>query len=198
MEFTSTVWRDIEKYFRHTYVKFDEYGDKLFYITEVSPEYVSGLDEEKTNFQLFLSDASPYTVNYILPHKAVFQYKDSVYSLQRIPARQYKRGLCEDNTQIVNVATGQKQELTFDILKAFVNKPQYSSFSAAFNTKIKTKAVALNSRMSFMRTGAILVDSTQVAKYDYTTKKISINHKIFLPEIIQHMVDYNETYEVVQ
>jgi hypothetical protein len=197
MEFTSSNWRDIQKYYEGTFVKFTEFGDRLFYISQVRPDGISGTDDEDTAFEMYLNDAYPYTVNYLLPHKATFQWKDSVYMLQRIPARQYRRGLCSDNTQITNVATGQAIDVNFQSLKAFVSKPHYSSFSSAFNTKVKTKAIALSPRMSYLRTGYILIDNRKVAQYNYDTKKITMMHKIFLPEIMQHMVDHNEHYEVV-
>ena len=197
MDFVHSNWRDIQKYYENTYVKFSEFGDKLFYIQHVGPEKVSGTDDENTTFELYLSDAVPYTVNYLLPHKAVFQWKDSVFLLQRIPARQYRRGLCSDNTMITNIATGKGMDITFNSLKAFVSKPNYSSFSNAFNTKAKTKAIALSPRMSFLRSGEILIDNKKIAQFDYTSKKILLLYKIFLPEIMQHMVDHNEHYEVV-
>ena len=197
MDFVHSNWRDIQKYYENTYVKFSEFGDKLFYINYVDPNKVAGVDDENTAFELFLSDSAPYMVNYLLPHKAVFQWKDSVYLLQRIPARQYRRGLCSDNTMITNVATGTRLDIGFNSLKAFVGKPSYSSFSNAFNTKAKTKAVALSSRMSYLRSGYILIDSHKIAQFDYNTKKILMLHKIFLPEIMQHMVDHNEHYEVI-
>jgi len=197
MEFTSSNWRDIQKYYEGTYVKFSEFGDKLFLISQVRPDGISGIDEDNTVFELYLSDAAPYTVNFILPHKATFQWKDSVYLLQRIPARQYRRGLCSDNTMITNVATGTSVDVNFPALKAFVGKPSYSSFSNAFNTKAKTKAVALSPRMSYLRSGKILIDNRMIASFDYTSKKIIMHHKIFLPEIMQHMVDHNEHYEVI-
>lgn len=197
MEFTSSNWRDIQKYYEGTYVKFTEFGDRLFYIAQVRPEGISGIDDEDTAFELYLSDAYPYTVNYLLPHKATFQWKDSVYMLQRIPARQYRRGLCSDNTQITNVATGNNVDVNFQSLKAFVSKPSYSSFSNAFHSKAKTKAIALSPRMTYLRTGWILIDNRKIAQFDYNSKKITLLYKIFLPEIMQHMLDHNEHYEVI-
>jgi hypothetical protein len=197
MDFMSSNWRDIQKYYESTYVKFAEFGDKLFYIQRVREEMIQGIDDTDTAFELYLSDDHPYAVNYLLPHKATFQWKDSVYVLQRIPARQYRRGLCADNTMLTNVATGNNTDISFNALKAFVSKPQYSSFGQAFNSKEKTKAIALTNRMTYLRTGYILFDQKRVASYDHDRKVIKMVHKIFLPEIMQHMVDHNEHYEVL-
>jgi hypothetical protein len=198
MEFTSSNYKDIQKYYEGTFVKFTEFGDKLFYIDQVKSSHIRGRDENQIEFELYLDDNAPYTVNYLLPHKALFQWKDSVCLLQRIPARQYKRGLCPDNTMITNVATSTRVDVSFDSLAAFVSKPQYVSFTEAINTKGKVKALALTSRMSFIKTGYILIDCTKIAVYDYTTRKISMIKPIFAPEIKKHMQEYNEKYEVVQ
>ena len=197
MDFMSSNWRDIQKYYECTYVKFVEFGDKLFYIQRVRENVIEGINEDDTAFQLYLSDEHPYAVNYLLPHKAVFQWKDSVYILQRIPARQYRRGLCSDNTMLTNVATGNNTDINFSSLKAFVSKQKYASFGQAFNSKEKTKAIALTNRMTYLRTGYILFDQKRVASFDFERKVIKMVHKIFLPEIMQHMVDHNEHYEVL-
>jgi hypothetical protein len=98
---------------------------------------------------------------------------------------------------LTNVATGNNTDISFNALKAFVSKPQYSSFGEAFNSKEKTKAIALTNRMTYLRTGYILFDQKRVASYDHDRKVIKMVHKIFLPEIMQHMVDHNEHYEVL-
>jgi len=198
MEFISSNWRDIQKYYDGTYIKFAEYGDRLFYVSRTTPEMIEGTDEDDTIFQLHLSDAHPYNVNYVLPHKATFQWNDNVYMMRRIPARQYRRGLCSDNTSIISVATGNNVDISFKSLKAFTAKPQYSSFRDAFFAKGRFKAIALSPRLTYLRNGSILVDTTKVATFDFHQKKIVLHHKIFLPEIMQHMVDHNETFEVIQ
>jgi hypothetical protein len=197
MEFTSANHQDIKRYYEHTYVKFDEFGDRLFYIDHVDQFKVSGTDDNDTAFELYLDNVHPYVVNYLLPHKAVFQWKDSVYLLQRIPARQYKRGLCAENTMITNVATSQLVDLGFQVLKAFVSKPSYASFTSAFTSKIKTKAVALTTRMSYLRTGTLLMDNIKIATFNFDTKKIHMLRKNFTDEIKQHMRSHNDYYEVV-
>lgn len=197
MLFVSNNYQDIKKYYEGTYLKFTEFGDRLFRVDHVDQYMVSGEDDTETAFQLFLDDNHPYEVNYLLPHKAIFQWKDNVYMLQRIPARQYKRGLCSDNTMITNVSNGQTVDVNFASLKAFVSKPTYSSFTNAFTSKMKTKAIALTNRMSYLRTGFIMMDNVKIAQYDFDTKKIHMMRKVFADEIKQHMASHHETYEVV-
>ena len=81
MLFKSSNANDIEKYYYNTYIKFKEFGDRLFYIQGVTSEKVFGLDENDDYFELLLSDEAPYEVDYILPNKACFSYSDTVYQL---------------------------------------------------------------------------------------------------------------------
>jgi hypothetical protein len=193
----SSNYVDIDKYYNKTYIKLEEFGDRLFYIQGVSSEKVFGLDEDQTYFELLLGDEYPYTVNFILPHKAIFQHKDSVYMLQRIPARQYRRGLCSDNTQMMNVITGLRIDINFTTLKSFITKQPYLSFKQAFEYKGKAQHLTLTSRMSFnRRTGEIYMDFRIIAHYDRTKRSITLVNKNFAQEIMQHMMNYNETYTV--
>ncbi len=196
MQFTPQNVNDIDRYYRDTYVKFKEYGERLFYIQSVSPSMVTGTDEDGTYFEVHLRSSNPYQMDYILPHKAVFQYKDNVYLLQRIPAKQYRRGLCSGNTQIIRVTDGEKIPMIAPILKAFVNKQNYSTFSEAF--KSKHKAFALGPRMHFLKADAgIYIDMTLVARHFYGTEKIQMIQPIFTSEIKKHMTDNNDMYEVI-
>ena len=197
MLFKSSNVNDIEKYYYNTYIKFKEFGDRLFYIQGVTSEKVFGLDENDDYFELLLSDEAPYEVDYILPNKACFSYSDTVYQLQRIPARQYRRGLCDGNTQIVN-GNGDKMGLGFKLLSAFVNKPRYVSFGEAFTAKAKVKALALTPRMWFKRNnGGIYVDTIMIGTYSYETKQIFLAKKVFLPEVKKHLAEFNDNYEVL-
>lgn len=195
MLFTSSSAGDIEKYFRNTYTKFKDFGDKLFYIQKVNGEKVSGLDEDQEEFDLLLADDYPYEVDYVLPNRAVFQYKSSCFLLQRIPARQYKRGLCNDNVQIVETSSGEKRPLDFDVLKAFVTKQKYFTFTEAISKKGKCKAYALNSRMSFVAAnGTVLCD---LKKIGFCGDGKLYIHPLFIPEITRQLAENQETITVV-
>jgi len=197
MMFTESNHNDIERYYHQTWVKLPEFGDKLFFIQNVYSNKVTGIDENGDYFELLLDDDYPYAVDYVLPHKAIFQWKDRAVMLQRIPARQYRRGLSTGNTQVVQCDDGERIALSTNLLKAFVEKQRFSPFSMAFNAKGKIRSIALSPRMWFQRSsGYICIDFQRVAKFDYETKKITMMRPIFRPEIMQHMIDNNEMYEV--
>lgn len=197
MLFTTSTWQDIDKYYHGTYTKFKEFGDKLFRITQVTPHKVSGIDQDDVEFDLFLSDEHPYEVDYVLPHRAVFQYRDRAFLMQRVPARQYKRGLCEGNVRIINVDTGEAFPIGFAVLKSYVTKQQYFTFGEAIKRKGKLKSYALNSRMSLsVPSYALRIDTTKIGFYSVELKKLFVN-PLFIPDVLAQLKNNNETMEVV-
>ena len=54
MIFKASNWEDISRYYRNTYVKFKETGDRLFFIRRVDSYAVTGTDEDGTEFELYL------------------------------------------------------------------------------------------------------------------------------------------------
>lgn len=168
MQLTPSNWRDIDRYYDNTYVKFPEFGDKLFYIQTVTETRVTGINSDKDPFDLDLAEEAPYVLEYTPPHKAVFQHKASAVFLQRKPAKQYKRGLCSENTELVDCVTGEKLELAWDRLEAYVTKQQYVSLQRAleltvYQGSVKYRSVALNSRMCLnKKNNTLMLDSSSI------------------------------------
>lgn len=149
MHFKSSNWQDIRRYYLETYVKFQEFGDKLFFIQSANDSEVRGKDEDGEPFILFLADEAPYNLSYVLPHKSIFQMGRDVFLLQRIPAKQYQRGLSTANTKIINVISNEAVPLSFKVLKAFVTKQPTTTLADAINDVKKQKGYALDSRFSY-------------------------------------------------
>lgn len=187
MQFNTNNWEDIQRYYRHTYVKFKETGDTLFYVRDVRPDKVTGTDQDGTEFALHLNEDDPYEVDYVLPNKSYFQYAKRACMLQRIPAKQYRRGICSDNVRITGLSkTGGLVaiELSFDTLKAFVSKQAFPSMRTVLMQKSKPLSIAMSPRFAFVPEGGFLFcDQTCVAQIDKKTKKVNILHPIFKPEI---------------
>jgi hypothetical protein len=195
MFFTRSSVSDIEKYYCKTYVKFKEFGDRLFWINRVLDDRVVGHDQDEQEFELMLADEYPYEVDFILPNRAVFQYKDRALLLQRVPMRQYKRGLCEQNIQVVDTTTGSKMDFGFPLLKAFVTKQRYFTFTEAIQRKnSKTKGYALNSRMSMSNNHLLRVDTTPIGEFIDGVLKVN---RLFVDDVKRQIADNNESVKVV-
>lgn len=174
MLFIPSVWQDIRKYYEGSYVKFTEYGETLFFIDRVREDHIIGQEEDGNPFILTLDEECPYTLTYNLPHKGLFAYNNSTYMLHRIPAQQYSRGLTQGNTSIVEVSTGRKASLTFQTLRAFVQKQPYVSMFDVLYGKSEATCLPLTRRFSFHRAKQLfIVDTTPIAQFD--RKEGSIN-----------------------
>lgn len=199
MECTPNNWKDVQRYFHNTYVKVEEYGDTLFYIEGVSPNKIFGKTENGDYFEIELHQHQPFNLSYVLPHKAVFQYNKRAVLLQRIPAKQFKRGISIDNVSISFTDTGAYLDLTLDLLKAYTTKQRYFTFTDAFLTKgSKLLSYALTSRMSCTKgTGVIYVDNTPVARYAHNDVKIYVDKPNFRPDIEQLVAKNQDKIGVV-
>jgi len=195
MQFNTYNFEDISRYYRNTYVKFKETGDTLFYIRDVRPDVVRGTDEDGTEFELYLNDDHPYEVDYVLPNKSYFQYAKRACMLQRIPAKQYRRGICSENVRISSLTkTGGvgNIEVGFDALKAFVSKQAFPNISTVLLQKSKPISVALSPRFAFIPDlGYIFCDQLAVATVDKKAKTVVVLKDVFLPEITKLLENSN-------
>jgi hypothetical protein len=192
-------YRDIQRYYESTWVKFREEGDKLYFIQKVDEDSIVGIDEDGNEFVFTLDNTAPYTLDYILPSKACFQFKSRVLVLSRIPAKQYQRGLSASNTQVVDL-TGRNQPLSFTILKEFVNKQQYLTLDAALFDRKRRHSAALSSRFSLLcENNALFLDTIRIG-YVFVKEKRVMAPKIFWPEIrdLMNMSPLSKEMELVQ
>jgi hypothetical protein len=201
MIFTPDAYADIIRYYRGTFLKFKETGDKLFYINKVASTCIQGSSEDDLPFELYLSKDYPLEVDYILPRKAYFQYDSYACLLHRIPAKQYQRGISPENTKIrvldsygKFVAIG----LDFTPLKAFVTKQAYTPFLQAIEHKGSAISFALTSRMAYVvRTRNVYIDDLVVGKVNKSTKTILLRFPIFMDEMLSLIkgTNYKVVYE---
>ena len=186
MLFVPSVRSDIQKYYMNTFLKFKETGDLLLYLTGVDNYSITGQVEDGRDFKLYMAEDTPYEVDYILPHKSFFQYGQHAVMLQRIPAKQYFRGISPENTSVTYKKPGQEipspLPLSFEILKAFVQKQKFLKLSEALTADLSS--CVLGSRMMYMRANkTIYIDFHPVAKLASNNKHIVMYAPIFQEDI---------------
>lgn len=186
MQFCPKNREDISRYFRNSYIKLHEFGDQLFFIEGVENTRIVGQHESGEKFCIYLNDETPYEMDYILPHKSFFQYQDHAVLLCRIPAKQYLRGLASSNTSLSYLDPGGKpkgHDLSFEILRAFVNKGEWPSLTAAWGIQ-NQYSVALSSRMMLNRQNRQLyIDFMPVATINAAQRRIDVKKALFLDEV---------------
>lgn len=181
-------WEDAKKYFHHTYIKCSETGDEVFFVDEVTPEWMilSDSNGEKAGIKL----DTPYELSYVIPKKTVFQNGEYAVQLSRIPARMWKKGMNKQNTtfhKLNNGADWVNTDISIGLIEGFVKKPGYMSFADAqreFQAGTISSA-AITPRIAMSKAGNVFIDSVLVGKYK-DDKKVLICSKIFSPELSKH------------
>lgn len=207
MKFCTDNVKDIDKYFRGTYVKFMGMSGVFSDGTECAPaeELVHSIDTIQSNvikgkrlengetvpyqFLLYAEAVAPAPeVEFILPKKSYFNTDEGACLLSRIPARQYRRGICNDNTSIALLKGNTHTERGVDLalLDKYVRKPQPYTF------QVRDVSYAVSRRIAVATTGAVFVDSTQVGTINYEHKRLHVL-PLFMPEFLQVLRDLGQT-----
>lgn len=185
MKFCPANREDISRYYRQTYIKLLEFGDQLFFVEQVESNRIVGQHESGEKFCIYMSDETPYEMEYMLPHKSFFQYGDKAVQLSRVPAKQYLRGLAPSNTQVLYQGTDGKPkqlELSFELLKAYVQKAEWPTINAAVD--MDKASVAMNSRMMYMKGNRHLyIDFVPVALVNVALRRFEVKKPIFTDEV---------------
>lgn len=185
MIFNKANFEDIKKYYEKTWVKFPRLeGDTLWHIDRVTSDMIEVTSDagEEALFSL----SKDYPVDFVLPGKAVYQFGQNAAYLSRIPARMWKKGMSANNTQF-KVLTGTAwKPLKFDInvIKAFVNKPDYMDPYSAVNSfqKSALDSAAINPRISMNQVGSIFLDEVMIAKLDFAKDTLT-TREIYIPTL---------------
>lgn len=177
MQISSANWTDVQKYYQDSYVKFDrEYGDKLHYIYKVRLEGVLYRDSDNKEGILYMDHDNPYELEYIMPHKSMFQHGANCFLLTRVPAKQYSRGLTNTNCHFQWVdPLGKWRPADFDwsVLNAYTNKPAFRSIADCVRDPAGRSSEALSKRLAIA--GSLLFcDTFKIGRVDSVKKNLHV------------------------
>lgn len=187
---------DIQKYYESSYIKLRDFGDKVFFVNKVTRDGIYFTDCDSQEGLLHLHEDAPYNLDMVLPNKALFQLGNYCYSLARIPARQYHRGITVANCLIQRLDSEgwKKQGLSFTTLQGYMSKPNYRPLGEVIATAKHSEAVT--SRFAYQASGRkIWCDNRIVGVVNPALKTIACN-KLLAPEIAKLLAD-NKDYRMV-
>lgn len=173
MIFVPSVAQDISKYYKNSFVKFEEFGDEFFQITGISSKAVKFKRANGDEGEIALHEDAPYDLKFTLPHKSYFQKGQNAYLLARLPARQYSRGITGENCIIYGLtANGEfvNSGLNFTMLQAFANKPHFLSITDSVRMK-SMKSCCLSPRFAVCSVGGVYVDTVHIGSYQIDQKR---------------------------
>lgn len=203
MKFCVETSKDLEKYFRNTFVKFHGIrgvfsdgtecapADELIHSVEsVTPSFIKGKRYENGEivpyqFMLYSEhDAPAPDIEFILPRKSYFNTNKGAMLLERIPARQYRRGVCMDNVHIQLLKDGafHNQGVGLELLDKYVRKPAFTGF-----TGVDGPSYAVSRRIAVEKT-KVYVDQTPIGTINYQNKRVNVI-PLFIPELEQVLRD---------
>lgn len=189
MKFCLETSKDLSKYFNGTFVKFIGIRGVFSDGTECAPadELVHFIDSvggnvikgkrfengETVPFQFMLYSEHSHSapeIEFILPKKSFFNTDKGAMLLQRIPARQYRRGICGDNTHIALLKGNggwQNVGVNFENLDGYVRKPAFPQFHPSDNSYAVSRRIAVANKQ-------VLVDQTVIGTINYEKKYVAV------------------------
>lgn len=155
------ILRDFQRKYEGTYMFVktpDSNEENLFRMDKVTPsDTCTGLlslsSEEYGKIQLNYGTA--HTIICKFPQVGVFQHGEESYYFNRVPARQYRRGLCQDNGSIHAVmghVTGHShaEAMTFPLVVSAFEHRTYGFSEAIKLVGNKVKGCALDNNFSLV------------------------------------------------
>ena len=198
MKFCKDNWKDIQKYFNNSYIKFPSIsGDEAVLVTSVSSTEMTGKqlpDKDGATEWQFTYGTTNTEVNFILPLKSYFEYEGSAFLLYRNPARQYSRGICSENTTILLLANMEFQDygMNLSLINAYTQKQAFTGFRAP-----NTHSYPISRRMAVDAAGRIMVDTTCIGHYNHNKKQVVLSQDMFVPEIERILSASMQEIEVI-
>lgn len=169
----SENWQDCQKYYQGTWVKIAQCGERIYTVGEVNNKFTyfsspsRGPNDEEADVCIDMSVG--YTIDYVIPKKTVFQYKENALILERVPARMWRKGMDPKNTTFstLNEASAWgKVAIAVPVIEGFVNKPGYYQLDQALsNFEGALISAALSPRVSLSKGGSVFIDTTMVGKF---------------------------------
>lgn len=206
MIFSQATAADIEKYYLNTFVKFppdsegESVGDGLWKITAVTSKQITAVNAEgDTEVLVSLWEEQPYYMVQYSPIKSFFfsKIRNAAILLSRKPARQFKRGLCSENTYLAMLNSEgvfKSDSVRHELLEEYVNKPEF--FKLDYNFAKGESSVPLSKRFAMTREKSLFVDNFCIGKIVPDASIIQA-HSLFHSEIKQLVQQCNKEFEIV-
>ena len=198
MIFCRDNYEDIKKYFQGSYMKFPLIGDEVVFVENVSTRGMTGqqtkTDEHDAWEFTFGPEWEMPEMEFLLPKKSFFEYDGHAYLLCRIPAKQYSRGITDDNTCIAVLGAEGfcSVGLTLPLLNAYTAKPVFKGF----RLEGYGSSYPVSSRMAVDPQGRIFIDKIRIGHLAISERKISCNVEMFAPEIEQVLREFGQPIEL--
>ncbi len=130
-EFKSAGWKDFQQRFQGTFGWFETANKRpmLVQLTKVSDTRL--LFTNKDGMEMIANPDKENVFTFIPVERGVYDTGKTVVYVERIPNRQWKRGICDENSKIIDLETNDQLRCSFELLESIFSKP--SSRGVVFN-----------------------------------------------------------------
>jgi hypothetical protein len=141
--FTSNGWRDFYQRYLNVFGFFPtKAGEVLVQITEINDNRCKFSDANGTAYYAVADKGVEF--KFIPISKRLFIHEGVLCVAHRVPARQYRRGICVDNTAVRRLNGYGGIELGFDVVNSYLQGPKtVSEQVAAYDTMFGRQGYSL-------------------------------------------------------
>ena len=148
----------------------------LVQVSKVTAEKVGFVDEKGGEYWA-LSDVGN-VFSFLPVQRGLYYYDGSIIYLQRVPARQYKRGICLENTSVNDLTENFRRDVSHDLLQKVFGEQENPTLEKF--KELPTRDVLLNNMFAIIRNIVYLYDN---AIGTYNVGRITLSNKLFKQEL---------------
>ena len=194
VEFKSEGYRDFAQRYIGTYGWYERKSGTpvLVKLTDLDEFNLYFQDKVGMKYKA-LADAGNF-FSFIPVIKGCYFYSGIPVLIKRIPAKQYRRGICDDNTSITAIGDNFALDVTFSIMESIFSGKLETGLEE-FRTGYIGKVIL--DRMFVISFDKIYLYDIPIGNYNWTTRQIDMENSLFKQEVEDCIRDANLEIVVV-
>ena len=151
------------------------------------PVFVANCNQYRVTFndidgrELHVKVDSGIEFEFIPVDRGFFQVDEEVYYLERVPARQWKRGICNENTRPYSLTDALHSCLANYL--HIISKMYPINCSTAWRSSKEGYPVALSKHFAISAANVLYFYNKEIGTVDHTTDTIKLNNDMLLQEV---------------
>lgn len=194
--FTMAGAGDFRQRYRNSYGYFTVPSDnrKVLVFIQSVDDTVTFIDENRSKYYGHPDEGLEF--EFIPVRKKLFMYGEDLFLAQRQPARQWARGVNQQNTRITNVSKHRGEDLLFGIVRAAFEAPSYDVLT---NVKLLEErvltSITLSDMFGVVKDVLYLYDNP-IGSFLTGPKEITLEESLFKQEVMDLVERNNLGYRV--
>jgi len=180
-EFKAAGWRDFAQRYQGTFGWFHTEKKERMLVQLVEVNESSLMFQAKDGMKYFANPDKGNVFEFIPVTKGVYQLGKDVVFVTRKPARQWKRGLCLENTYLYNLVSGEQLMVDFSSVTAVFGGSD-GVMLEAFKKDMSPNYVALDNIFSVVANKLMLYNN-RVGVLDRAKRQVTMDSPLFKQEV---------------